>query len=263
MADSDDKPNSIDRPHLFAHIYATHAAKVIEEYIATDNRDKISRVKIELDIIRVINEDPDLPTKHKVSCTSMILHTDTFEPFWGDQRLAYSLPAKSLKRLKSNYRLIDQLPCPPDDEESTAASAPENLTDKNGTSRQKSKAEGAAATNKGKGKRGPRAAPAKVTGKQTKKAATTAATRKRPTVAQKAPKTPKSTAGNRKRNTANGVEGASTTVPATAAPPPLRHAMTPREAYEACMAVKDGIHLRGPTSDEEETTTDDDDSDSD
>ena len=66
---------SINTPHLFAHIYATHASKIIEEYIATDQKDNISRSKIELDIIRLTHEDPNMPLKHKVSCTSMVRWT--------------------------------------------------------------------------------------------------------------------------------------------------------------------------------------------
>lgn len=185
------------------------------------------------------------------------MHTDTFEPFWGGQKLAYSLSAKSLKRLKPNYRLIDELPCPPED--ATALSPLDNFTDKNGNSRHNSKAKGTTTTATNKGKRGPRAASAKTNGKTTNKKATTttaAANRKKATVAQKAPRASKPGAANGKSNAVNG--GTSTNAPTIAQPTaPPRRAKTAREAYEECMAIKDGLHLRGPTSDEEETTTDD------
>ncbi|GAM39025.1 hypothetical protein TCE0_034r10233 [Talaromyces pinophilus] len=273
MAVPDDKSSFITTPHFFAHIYATHASKIIEEYVATDKKDQISRAKIEFDIIRVLDEDPNLPLKYKMSCTSMILHTDTFEPFWGDQRLAYTLSAKSLKRLKPNYKLINQIPCPsPDDDATTALSSSlGNLTDQNVNSRNQPTT---TAKNKGKGGRGSRAATAKTNGRAPRKATTTttaAANRKRATVAQKAPKTAKSGAGNGKSNananvtaTVNGVTSTTnTTVPATTARRTGRpQGKTPQEAYVECMAQKDDMHIRGPTSDEEETSIDDD-SDSD
>lgn len=193
-----------------------------------------------------------------------ILHTDTFEPFWGDQRLAYTLSAKSLKRLKPNYKLIDQIPCPsPDDDAKALSSALENSTDQTVNSRNQP----TTAKNKGKGGRGSRAAPAKTKGRAAPKKATTTATaakRKKTTVvAQKAPKTAKAGAGNGKSNAnananANNT-GVSTTVPATISQRTGRPiGKPPREAYADCMAQEDDLHIRGPTSDEEETTTDDD-----
>lgn len=159
--------------------------------------------------------------------------------------------------MKPNYRLIDQLPCPSPEDDTTALSALENLTDKNGNSRYQP----TTVKNKGKGGRG-RAGPVKTNGRATKKAATATATnRKKTTTAQKVPRAPKSGAGNDKPNAnanANGGIGTTTTASTTAQPTGRPRSKTAREAYEACMAKKDDLHLRGPTSDEEETTTDDD-----
>lgn len=191
-----------------------------------------------------------------------ILHTDTFEPFWGDQKLSYSLSAKSLKRLKPDYRLIDRLPCPTV-EDSTALAPLQSLTDKQGNSRNQP----TTAKNKGKGGRG-LAAPAKANGKARRKVTAAAANRKRRTVAQKAPKTAKAATGNgvSKPNAnanANGTVGTTTTAPATTALRTRRPVgKTAREAYVEHMAKGDDMHLRGPTSDEEESTADEDGSDS-
>lgn len=202
-------------------------------------------------------------TKCEMCLGEQILHTDTFEPFWGDQKLLYSLSAKSLKRLKPDYKLIDQLPCPTDDD-STSLSPLENVTNNQGNARNQP----TTAKNKGKGGRG-RAAPAKTNGRAPRKVtAATTTNCKRATVAQKAPKTAKAGAGNGKSYPnasakVNGTVDSSTTAPATIVLRTGRpRGKTAREAFVECMAKKDDMHVRGPTSDEEETTTDDD-SDSD
>ncbi|EED23882.1 conserved hypothetical protein [Talaromyces stipitatus ATCC 10500] len=250
----DKKPSFFDKPNLFAHIYTTYASRVIQEYVASDRKDKINRTKIEKDIIRLTNEDPNLPILHKVSCTSMVLHTNTFEPFWADQRLAYSLPAKSLRRLTPQYNLIDELPCPSDDD---TLSTLENFTDKKGKPRHKSAADTTARRGRGR----PKAAPAKMNGKGK------AGTGKAGTVAMKAPKSqaarPSQSGADNNKSKANGNNPNAPTTPVQAQP--LRTASgklistkTARESFLECMAQGSSMKICGPSSDEESTTTDDD-----
>lgn len=164
--------------------------------------------------------------------------------------------------MKPNYRLIDQLPCPTD-EDSTALAPLQSLTDKQGNSRNQP----TTAKNKGKGGRG-RAAPPKANGKAPRKVTAALANRKRGTVAQKAPKTAEAAADNgvSKPNAnvnANGTVSTTTTALATTALRTRRPVgKTAREAYMEHIAKGDDMHVRGPTSDEEESTADEEDSDS-
>ncbi|OKL59109.1 hypothetical protein UA08_05598 [Talaromyces atroroseus] len=256
--------------NFFFHIYTTHAHRIIEDYIARNKKERIRRAKIETDIIRLTHENPDLPISHKV-----IMHTNTFETFWSEQKIAYDLPDKSLARLEPEYSLMDEVACPAQQGDDSGLSAVENFTTKDKEDDAPNAKKPARGANKKKNNNNSSSSSNNTQPRQPlsnkknaqpqgikaprNRAATAAATTKKPQTA--APSKPKPTTSTSTTTTTRKPTGviknvSPKAVSSTAAPSP-RGPLSAREAYEQCMARnRNEPKLRGPSSDEED---DDDD----
>jgi hypothetical protein len=207
------------------------------------------------------------------------MHTNTFETFWSEQKLAYDLPDKSLRRLEPEYSLMDEVVCPQDDSDiSPSLSAVENLPNNdNSSGKEEANAPAKKPARAGKKKttdnNNKETKPRQpLSNKKNAQPIATKAPRKRATTkaqtAAKAPKTAPTTANPKKtttrkptaktakptgvvKNVSPKKDAHAPTSLAISVPP--RGPLSAREAYEQCMARhQNEPKLRGPSSGEDD-----------
>ncbi|KAL2002086.1 hypothetical protein VTN02DRAFT_684 [Thermoascus thermophilus] len=89
-------------------VYLRYANGIVKDAVASGHRHKISRARIEYDILASIHKEK-FPLEFKLACTSMIMHSDTFEVLWLGLRDLFQLPRAAVKRLEPNFELIEEL----------------------------------------------------------------------------------------------------------------------------------------------------------
>ncbi|KAH8697100.1 hypothetical protein BGW36DRAFT_358912 [Talaromyces proteolyticus] len=123
--------------NTFTHIYVTYASCHVDGHITKGKKNKISRAKVEWDLIHCVHRDDNLPLSLKVACTSwvrivffelhsecvygqlttennlQILHSDKFEPLWHEYKLKNDLSAQSVQRATPGYDVLQQCLCSP------------------------------------------------------------------------------------------------------------------------------------------------------
>ncbi|KAL2223285.1 hypothetical protein M432DRAFT_45555 [Thermoascus aurantiacus ATCC 26904] len=91
--------------------YLRYANSVVKDAVARGQGHKISRARIEYDILGSIDKE-NFPLEFKLACTSIIMHSDTFEVFWLGLRDLFQLPGATIERLQPNFELIEELDAP-------------------------------------------------------------------------------------------------------------------------------------------------------
>ncbi|KAK2870565.1 hypothetical protein FQN49_003094 [Arthroderma sp. PD_2] len=97
-----------DKVDMFTEIYLSHANGTIKDLVKNDKSHKISRKKIELQILEGI-DNSQFPTSFRIIFYSMVLHTNTFDIYWLGQKNLLGLSKSSITRLKPDMSLLQNL----------------------------------------------------------------------------------------------------------------------------------------------------------
>ncbi|KAL2014006.1 hypothetical protein VTN00DRAFT_1531 [Thermoascus crustaceus] len=89
-------------------VYLRYANGIVKDAVARGHGHKISRARIEYDILASVDKE-NFPLEFKLACTSMIMHSDTFEVFWLGLRGLFQLPRAAIERLEPNFEVIEEL----------------------------------------------------------------------------------------------------------------------------------------------------------
>ncbi|EFE43949.1 hypothetical protein TRV_01272 [Trichophyton verrucosum HKI 0517] len=126
----------VSKVDMFTEIYLNHANETIKRMVAKNEIHRISRKKIELQILEGI-DNSEFPTTFRIIFYSMVLHTNTFDIYWFGQQFLHSLPNSSITQLKPKMSLLHDLEgtttidslTPISSEESEASDAEESEED--------------------------------------------------------------------------------------------------------------------------------------
>ncbi|EZF90511.1 hypothetical protein H113_08406 [Trichophyton rubrum MR1459] len=128
--------SSTRKVDMFTEIYLNHANETIKRMVVKNEVHRISRKKIELQILEGI-DNSEIPTTFRIIFYSMVLHSNTFDIYWFGQQLLHNLPDSSTTRLKPKMSLLHDLEgittidslTPMSSEESEASDAEESEED--------------------------------------------------------------------------------------------------------------------------------------
>ncbi|EFE31982.1 uncharacterized protein ARB_01235 [Trichophyton benhamiae CBS 112371] len=98
----------VSKVDMFTEIYLNHANETIKRMVAKNEIHRISRKKIELQILEGI-DNSEFPTTFRIIFYSMVLHTNTFDIYWFGQQFLHSLPDSSITQLKPKMSLLHDL----------------------------------------------------------------------------------------------------------------------------------------------------------
>ncbi|EZF35515.1 hypothetical protein H109_07855 [Trichophyton interdigitale MR816] len=93
---------------MFTEIYLNHANETIKRMVAKNEIHRISRKKIELQVLEGI-DNSEFPTTFRIIFYSMVLHSNTFDIYWFGQQFLYNLPDSSIAQLKPKMSLLHDL----------------------------------------------------------------------------------------------------------------------------------------------------------
>ncbi|EFQ97601.1 hypothetical protein MGYG_00640 [Nannizzia gypsea CBS 118893] len=93
---------------MFTEIYLNHANETIKRMVAKNETHRISRKKIELQILEGI-DNSEFPTTFRIIFYSMVLHTNKFDIYWFGQQFLHDLPNSSIAQLKPKMSLLHDL----------------------------------------------------------------------------------------------------------------------------------------------------------
>ncbi|PGH14023.1 hypothetical protein AJ79_03292 [Helicocarpus griseus UAMH5409] len=110
---------------LFIKLYVWHANRIITGHVADGKLKRISRAKIEMQILQGLERD-NFPMNLRIAWISMVTHSNTFDIYWLGQQDLHQLSKSSIRRLEPDTSLANELisPSPSTSASSSRASSP-------------------------------------------------------------------------------------------------------------------------------------------
>ncbi|KAK2808874.1 hypothetical protein FQN50_004350 [Emmonsiellopsis sp. PD_5] len=99
---------SWDQNNLFVKLYLGHANRIITGYVEEDKHHKISRERIEMQILEGI-DNAEFPIAYRIAWISLVVHTNTFDIYWLGQQDLHGLSKSAIYRLEPDTSLMDDI----------------------------------------------------------------------------------------------------------------------------------------------------------
>ncbi|KAK2784106.1 hypothetical protein FQN52_009271 [Onygenales sp. PD_12] len=93
---------------LFVKLYLGHANRIITGYVEEHKHHKISRERIEMQILEGI-DNADFPISYRIAWISLVVHTSTFDIYWLGQQDLHGLSKSAIYRLEPDTSLMDDI----------------------------------------------------------------------------------------------------------------------------------------------------------